>query len=131
MSKNLYCISFVAFGLCLLTATEAFAQRCAGDRYGNSLYPGSIQEEYVLTQTARILGDTPSSIVNVYQLPNTGSAVLGSVPVGEDVRVTSKAYGPNCHDWYEVTIPGQRTFGWVYARHILIWAHENGAYFEF
>lgn len=115
----------------LLTTTESFAQQCAGDLYGNSLYPGSIQEEYMLTQTARVLGDTPSSIVNVRQLPTTESAVLGTVSVGDDVPVTAKAYGPRCHDWYRISIPGQRTSGWVYARHILIWANENGTYFEF
>ena len=131
MRKKLLLITGSAFGLCLLTSTEAAAQRCAGDRYGNPLYPGSIQEEYMLTQTARILGDNPSSIVNVYQLPTTESAVLGTVSVDEDVRVTAKAYGTDCHDWYRITIPEQRTFGWVYARHILIWANENAVYFEF
>ena len=131
MSEKLRYVSVLIFSLCLSTSTKASAQQCGGDRYGNSLFPGSIQEEYMLTQTARILGDTPSSVVDVYQLPTTNSAVLGAVLVDEDVRVTAKAYGPDCHDWYRITISGQRTFGWVYARHILIWANENGVYFEF
>jgi hypothetical protein len=35
-------------GITFLACNKVSAQQCAGDPYGNSLYPGSIQEEYVM-----------------------------------------------------------------------------------